>query len=92
MRKRDQKELKELQEKVAKMKKYEERLRLMPLKIDEEKKKEAAIMQDKLKNMKKYNFLREKALSDQQIYEEFQNFDININKHELGRQYMEDLR
>lgn len=37
-------------------------------------------MGDKLKNKKKYNFLSQKALSDELIYEEFKDFDINIDK------------
>ena len=37
-------------------------------------------MGDKLKNKMKYNFLSQKALSDDKIYEEFNNFDINIDK------------
>ena len=38
------------------------------------------IMADKLKNKHKYNFLSQKALSDEIIYEEFKDFDMNIDK------------
>lgn len=37
------------------------------------------MMGDKLKNKKKYLFLSQKALSDELIYEEFKDFDINID-------------
>lgn len=42
------------------------------------------IMNDKLKNRKKYLFLSQKALSDEQIYEQFKEFDININNRQVG--------
>ena len=51
------------------MKKMESKIRMMPVKVDEGKRKEADIMGDKLKNKKKYLFLSQKALSDELIYE-----------------------
>jgi hypothetical protein len=51
------------------MKKIENKIRLIPLKIDSEKKREIEIIGDKLKNKKKYHFLSQKALSDELIYE-----------------------
>lgn len=53
-----------MEEKIKKMKKFQEKIRLVPLKINEEKKKEIDIIGDKLKNSKKYHFLSQKALSD----------------------------
>lgn len=47
----------------------ESKIRMMPVKVDEGKRKETDIMGDKLKNKKKYLFLSQKALSDELIYE-----------------------
>ena len=59
----------------------------MPLKISEQKRKEKEIMSDKLKNRKKYHFLSQKALRDSQIYQEFKDFEINIDKKDVGNHY-----
>lgn len=66
--KRDKEELRKLEEKMQRIKKFQSKIRLMPVNIDEEKRKEKEIMGDKLKNKKKYNFLSQKALSDELIY------------------------
>ncbi len=41
----------------------------MPIKIDEEKKKEVLISKDKAKNPRKYHILSQKSLNDEQIYQ-----------------------
>ena len=53
---------------MQRIKKIQSKIRLMPVNIDEQKRKEKEIMGDKLKNKKKYNFLSQKALSDELIY------------------------
>lgn len=37
------------------------------------------ILNDKHRNPQKYNFLSQKALSDQQIFENFPEFGINVD-------------
>ena len=63
--------MKRLEEKIKKVKKFEEKVRLLPLKVDAEKKREAMIKQDKVKNSLKYHFLSQKALSEEQIFDHF---------------------
>ena len=47
------------------------------------------IARDKAKNPLKYNYLSNvAALTDEKIYEEFKDFEINIDVKELGNQYM----
>lgn len=63
----------------------------MPVLIDQEKMREALIARDKAKNPLKYNYLSNvAALSDDKIYDEFKDFEINIDKNELGNQYMKN--
>ena len=90
--KKDLHEKKKLLDKLNRVKKFENKIRLIPLKIDQEKKREMEIMGDKLRNKRKYNFLSQKALSDERIYEEFKEFDINIDKNELGNQYFQEAK
>lgn len=61
--------MRKIEEKIRRMKKIESKIRMMPVRVDEGKRKEADIMGDKLKNKKKYLFLSQKALSDELIYE-----------------------
>ncbi len=50
------------------------------------------IMIDKVKNRKKYHFLSQKALSDEQIYNQFkQQFDVNADARSLGNKYMKEF-
>ena len=46
------------------------------------------IERDRGKNPLKYHFLSQKALSKEQIYEEFTDFDVNVNGRELGKNYL----
>jgi hypothetical protein len=87
--KKDPLKVKQIQEKMRRMREMEGKIRLLPLKISEEKRKEAEIINDKLKNRKKYNFLSQKALRDSQIYQEFKGLDLNthIDKKEVGNHY-----
>lgn len=43
---------------------------------------------DKIKNPQKYRLLANKLLNDQQIYEEFKDFELNINRKEIGINYL----
>jgi len=43
---------------------------------------------DKGKNPLKYHFLSQKSLTKQQIYEEFETFEVNANGRELGKNYL----
>lgn len=61
--------MKKLQEKLKHIKKFQGKIRLLNVNIDKEKKKEAMIQRDRAKNPVKYNFLSQKALSDEQIYD-----------------------
>lgn len=47
------------------------------------------IRNDKVKNQKKYNFLSQKALSDEQIFDNFKEFDINVDRKGIGKQYLD---
>ncbi len=92
LHRRSPSEMKKLEDKIRRVKKFESKLRLIPLRIDQEKKLEADIANDKLRNRHKYNFLSQKALSDEQIYREFKDFDINIDKKEVGNQYFQEFK
>lgn len=48
-------------------------------------------MHDKLKNPKKYHFLSQKALSDEQIFDNFKDFDINIDFKDIGNNYLDQV-
>lgn len=48
-------------------------------------------MIDKIKNPQKYTLLQ-KSLTDQQIYEEFQNYIPNIDRKEIGINYLKELQ
>ena len=41
-----------------------------------------------MNNPQKYNFLGQKALNDYVIYKEFDEFGLNIDKKNLGDQYL----
>lgn len=51
------------------MKKYQDKINSIPIKINESKKEEKLIEIDKIKNPQKYRLLAQKLLNDQQIYE-----------------------
>jgi hypothetical protein len=53
--------------------------------INPEKRKEVQIAIDRGLNPQKYHFLSQKALSKEQIYEEFDHFEINVNPKEIGK-------
>ena len=80
--------MKKIEEKIKRVKKFEDKLRSIPLRIDIDKKKEMLILNDKERNHKKYNFLSQKALSDEQIFDNFKEFDINIDRKEVGKHYL----
>ena len=77
--------------KIIKMKKYQEKINSIPIKIDQNKKEEKLIEIDKIRNPQKYRLLSQK-LQDQQIYEQFKNFAINIDRKELGINYLNELK
>lgn len=62
--------------------------RKIRLKTNIEKKIEMEIKKDKTNNPQKYNFLGQKLLNDYQIYREFDNFKLNIDRNNLGNQYL----
>jgi hypothetical protein len=39
----------------------------------------------------KYNFLRQKQLSDYQIFKDFKNFNIEIDGKQLGNSYLRQV-
>lgn len=39
----------------------------------------------------KYNFLRQKQLSDYQIFKDFKNFNIEIDGKQLGNSYLRQI-
>ncbi len=47
---------------------------------------------DKAKNPFKYNFLRQKQLNDYQIYMEFKDFAMDIDRNSLGNNYLEESK
>jgi hypothetical protein len=67
--KRSEEKKREDLNKIIKMKKYQEKINCIPIKIDEGKKEEKLIEIDKIKNPQKYRLLSQKLLNDQQIYE-----------------------
>ena len=62
------------------------------MEIDEAKKVKIEIALDKGKNPFKYNFLRQKALNEFQIYGEFKDFEMNVNGKDLGNNISEDCQ
>ena len=78
LRKKDALEMKRLEDKIKKVKKFEQKVRLLPVKVDADKKREAMIKQDKVKNSLKYHFLSQKALSEEQIFDHFKEFDVFV--------------
>jgi hypothetical protein len=60
-------------------------LKELPVPVDDNKRLKIEIARDKGKNPVKYHFLSQKALDEEKIYEEFQDFEVNINPKELGK-------
>ena len=79
----------EEQRKLKRRKEFQEKLKEIPITIDEAKKVKIEIAIDKSKNPMKYNFLGQKALNQFQIYGEFKDFDLKINSRELGKAYLQ---
>lgn len=57
----------------------------MNINVDEEKRIRMEITIDRAKNPSKYNFLKQKNLNDFQIYTEFRDFELDIDRNELGK-------
>jgi len=47
---------------------------------------------DKLLHKKKYNLLSSRALNDDQIYQEFKDFEICIDAKEIGKNYLDEIK
>jgi hypothetical protein len=92
LHRKDAEEMRKLEEKIRRVKKFESKVRLLPVRIDGEKKKEMLILEDKARHQKKYNFLSQKALSDEQIFDNFKDFDINTSPKDIGNQYLHDFK
>lgn len=46
------------------------------------------IAKDKASNPQKYHFLKLKNLTDEQIFRDFKDFEMNFNNRQLGNQYL----
>ena len=64
----------------------------MEVNVDEDKRLKVLIALDKAKNPFKYNFLRQKQLNDYQIYMEFKDFAMDIDRNSLGNNYLEESK
>lgn len=86
---RSQEKVKDQLEKKNRRWKYQQKIKQIPIQIDEAKKVKIQIALDKAKNPFKYNFLSQKSLNEFQIYGEFKNFSINSNPRQIGKNYLE---
>ena len=64
----------------------------MKIKINHQKRHQLEILKDKTINPYKYTYLRMKQLTDQQIYTEFKEFQLNIDSHVLGNDYLKESK
>ncbi len=60
--------------------------------MDDTKKIAVEIARDKAQNPLKYNFLKQKQLNDHQIFLEFKDFALDIDRNELGKQYLMEAK
>ena len=59
--------------------KFQEKIKKVPISIDEYKRVQIEIQRDKAKDPLKYQFLSQKSLNEFQIYGEFKEFAIELN-------------
>lgn len=62
----------------------EEKRKQTKLKLDSQSSIKFEIMKDKTRNPQKYHFLKLKNLTDEQIFKEFQDYEIDFNSKSMG--------
>ena len=88
---RDESKIEEERQKFKRRLNFENKIKSVHVNINPEKRKQMDIEIDRGKNPLKYHFLSQKALTKEQIYEEFENFEVNSNGRELGKNYLRQL-
>ena len=91
MRNHSEKALKE-EEKVERRREFNNKIRNLPVSINEQKRMKLLIEKDKSKNILKYQLLNRKGLSDYEIYEHSNRLVLPKNSKEIGNKYLEELR
>lgn len=56
--------------------------------MDKERAHLLEIEKDKTKNPQKYHFLKMKNLTEEQIFKEFQDFEMDFDSKNIGKQYL----
>ena len=70
----------------------EEKRKHMPVKVDSERSHLFEIARDKAQHSRKYHFLKLKNLTDEQIFRDFKDFEMNFDTKQLGNQYLEESK
>ena len=80
------------EEKLRRRKNFNDKVRSIPVSINEEKRVQLEIEKDKSKNSLKYQLLNRRGFSDHEIYERSKKFSLPKSAKQIGDQYLEEVR